>query len=252
MRSGTASRIEVFEYPASAKPLPVLWDELVEVGARSAHGTIDGAPECAGSDTPSAESSTVAAAESAMQSFEAGREQGIREGRATEVQVQRELLREAKQQGAQQAAHLANQFAVERDRFLQTVEHEVVKLALAIAARILRREAQTDPLFLLGAVRVALGQLAQTLQVRLRVPASEASLWAETLAHLPNLKVKPTVVPDEFMDAGDCVIETDLGSVDLGLPAQLHQMECSLFEESPAKEGEICVGSEANRGEVQV
>jgi len=36
------------------------------------------------------------------------------------------------------------------------VEHEVVKLALAVAARILRREAQMDPLLLTGAVRVAL------------------------------------------------------------------------------------------------
>lgn len=251
MRSRTASRIEVFDYPASAKPLPVLWDELVEVGLESPESKIDGTAGCTGSDTSSAESSTVATAEQARRSFEAGREQGIREGRATEAQAQHEFLREAKNQGAQQAAHLANQFAVERDRFLHTVEHEVVKLALAIAARILRREAQTDPLFLLGAVRVALGQLAQTLQVRLRVPASEASLWAETLAHLPNLKVKPTVVPDEFMDAGDCVIETDLGSVDLGLPAQLHQMECSLFDGSPAKERENCVGSEANRREAE-
>ncbi len=35
-----------------------------------------------------------------------------------------------------------------------------MKLALAVAARILRREAQMDPLLLTGAVRVALGQLA--------------------------------------------------------------------------------------------
>jgi flagellar assembly protein FliH len=254
VRSGTVSRIEVFDYPASARPLPALWDELVEVGAESAGSNIGGTDGSAGADTPSAESesSTAAAAEKAKRSFEAGREQGIREGRATEAQAQRELLREAESKGAQQAAHLANQFAVERDRFLQTVEQEVVKLALAIAARILRREAQIDPLFLMGAVRVALGQLARTLQVRLRVPASEASLWVETLEHLPNLKVRPSVTPDESMQAGDCAIETDMGSVDLGLPAQLHQIEYSLFEESPAKERAICAGSEANRQEGQV
>ena len=49
----------------------------------------------------------------------------------------------------------------ERDRYLHAVEHEVVKLALAVAARILRREAQMDPLLLTGAVRVALGQLSR-------------------------------------------------------------------------------------------
>jgi flagellar assembly protein FliH len=255
VRSRTASRIEVFEYPASAKALPVLWDELVEVVDESPDGNVDDIDDmagCADAEERSVKSSTAAALEQERRNFEAGREQGIREGRDAEALTQRESLREAEQRGAEQAAHLANQFAVERDRFLQTVEGEVVKLALAIAARILRREAQTDPLFLMGAVRVALGQLARTLQVRLRVPGSEASLWAETLEHLPNLKVKPAVVPDESMHAGDCAIETDMGSVDLGLAAQLHQIEWALFDEAPASEEGILAGLDANRQEVQM
>jgi len=251
VRSRTASRIELFDYPASSKPLPVLWDELVEVGAELRDHNIDDKAGLANPDMRSMESSP-ATAEHAMRSFEAGREKGSREGREAEALAQRELLREAEKKGAEQAAHLANQFAIERDRFLQTVEHEVVKLALAIAARILRREAQTDPLFLVGAVRVALGQLAATLEVRLRVPAMDACLWAETLAHIPNLKVKPAVVPDESMHAGDCAIETGMGSVDLGLPAQLHQIECALLDEAPANEEGIRGGPDANRQEVQV
>ena len=62
---------------------------------------------------------------------------------------------------------------MERDRYFEAVEHEVVKLALAVAARILRREAQMDPLLLTGAVRVALGQLSASTQVRSRVPAAD-------------------------------------------------------------------------------
>ena len=251
MRNGTASRIEVFDYPESAKPLPVLWEDLVEVGDASPDSTIDDRARCTGLDMPS-EEALIAGAEQRGRNFEAGREQGIREGRETEALEQRALLREAERQGADRAADLASQFAVERDRFLQTVEHEVVKLALAIAARILRHEAQTDPLFLVGAVRVALGQLASTLHVRLRVPASDASLWAETLAHIPNLKVKPAVVPDDSMHGGDCAIETEMGSVDLGLPAQLHQMEYALLDEAPVRERGIGVGPDANQQEMQV
>ncbi|MGA7241756.1 MAG: FliH/SctL family protein [Terracidiphilus sp.] len=130
----------------------------------------------------------------------------------------------------EQVVELGNRLAGERDQFLRTIEQEVVRLALAIAARILRREAQTDPLFLVGAVRVALGQLAATMQVRLRVPAEESVLWAKTLAHIPNLKVKPTVVPDDCMRPGDCAIETEMGSVDLSLGAQLHQVETALTD----------------------
>ena len=81
----------------------------------------------------------------------------------------------------------------------------------------------------MGAVRVALDSL-------LDAPGAAAGsgfgadLWAETFEHLPNLKIKPAVVPDESMHAGDCAIETDMGSVDLGLPAQLHQIEWALFD----------------------
>ncbi len=68
-----------------------------------------------------------------------------------------------------------------------------MKLALAVAARILRREAQMDPLLLTGAVRVALGQLAASSEVRLLVPPAKLDLWTETIALVPNLALKPVV-----------------------------------------------------------
>ena len=118
----------------------------------------------------------------------------------------------------------------ERDRFLHAVEQEVVKLALAVAARILRREAQMDPLLLTGAVRVALGQLAGSSEVRLRVPAAEADLWKETIALVPNLAMKPVVVAGEGMRLGDCVIESKVGTVDLGVRSQLGEIERGFFD----------------------
>ena len=87
-----------------------------------------------------------------------------------------------------------------------------------------------DPLLLTGAVRVALGQLAATSEVRLRVPAKEADLWTETMALLPNLAVKPLVVADEGMRLGDCVIESKVGTVDLGVRAQLSEIERGFFD----------------------
>ncbi len=110
----------------------------------------------------------------------------------------------------------------------------MVKLALAVAARILRREAQMDPLLLTGAVRVALGQLGGSSEVRLRVPAAELELWTEAIALLPNLAVKPTVVAGEGMRLGECMIETKLGTVDLGIRAQLGEIERGFFDRAGA------------------
>jgi flagellar assembly protein FliH len=87
-----------------------------------------------------------------------------------------------------------------------------------------------DPLLLTGAVRVALGQLSGSTQVRLRVPPGELDLWTETIALLPNLAVQPAVLAGTGMRLGDCVIETDLGSVDLGIRSQLGEIERGFFD----------------------
>ena len=122
------------------------------------------------------------------------------------------------------------EFTASRDHYFARVEREVVELALAIAARILQREAQVDPLLLAGAVRVALGQLAETTTVELRVPAADEEMWTETLRLMPNLPVMPTVVADREMAKGECRLTTELGRVDLGVRAQLKEIERGFFD----------------------
>ena len=173
-------------------------------------------------------------AEESRKSFETGRERGHQEGRQAERAAQAPVVKAAEEHRKRQGAQLLESFAQERDRYLLSVEHEVVKLALAIAARILRREAQMDPLLLTGAVRVALGQLSSATEVRLTVPPDDLPLWADAIAHLPNLPLKPLVIPGEGMCLGECVLETSLGSVDLGLRAQLSEIERGFFDRAGA------------------
>lgn len=164
----------------------------------------------------------------AAQSFAAGRERGVEEGRAAESRQHGDRLRG-------ELAGLAQTFAEARERYLQNVEAEVVKLALAIAERILRREAQMDPLLLTGAVRVALGQLGASTKVRLRVPAAQHALWTEAMALLPGIAKPPQVIADEALALGECVVETELGMADLGLRAQLAEIERGSFDAAPQK-----------------
>jgi flagellar assembly protein FliH len=107
-----------------------------------------------------------------------------------------------------------------------------------------------DPLLLTGAVRVALGQLSTSTQVRLKVPADELELWAETMAHIPNLTVKPVVIAGEGMRLGDCVMETELGSVDLGVRAQLGEIERGFFD--CARRNPVSQAEEANSAAEEV
>jgi flagellar assembly protein FliH len=228
-RKAAYGRIQVFEYHAGpdAPLLPEWngWGDDEDSSANSSSHARGGVVE-----TGLRAEFDQRLAEETRRSFEAGRERGRQEGRQAEHDAQAVSQSAAGQERARQATELIASVTLERDRFLQTVEHEVVKLALAVAARILRREAQMDPLLLTGAVRVALGQLSGSTQVKLRVPPAELELWTDAIALVPNLAVKPAVIAGEGMRLGDCVIETEMGSVDLGIRSQLGEIERGFFD----------------------
>jgi flagellar assembly protein FliH len=157
---------------------------------------------------------------------EAVRSEALRAGRVAAESERAALLGACADAWTQAVAG----FTAARDGYFAKVEREVVELALAIAARIVQREVGLDPLLLAGAVRVALGQLGESTSVQLRVPAASQSLWAEMLRLMPNLPVHPDLVAESEMKDGECVIETQLGRVDLGVRAQLKEIERGFFD----------------------
>ena len=220
--------VEALVYPVYPGPLKSAW-----LGMEADKALFLG-PDFADSPDEQAKDADVQfeerIAEESQRSFESGRERGRAEGIQAERDAQVAMKCTAEKQHAEQIAALIQKFDQAREQYLLTVEHEVVELALAIAARVLRREAQMDSLLLTGAVRVALGQLASTAKVRLHVPATECDMWMEAIEHLPNLALRPAVSPGDGMRTGDCVIETELGSVDLGIPSQLGEIERGFFD----------------------
>ncbi len=244
-RSGAAGRkdgrVQAFECAAfeyASSPVPAsepVWEAWGPTAVKEK--TPEAAPQPVPPDTARAVREAELRAEherrladETRRSYEAGRESGREEGRQGERGAQVAAQAEAEKVRLRQAADLVENFRQERERFLEAAEHEVVELALAVAARILRREAQMDPLLLTGAVRVALGQLAGSTEVRLRVPPAEFDLWTEAMALVPNLAVKPTVLAGEGMRLGDCVVETKMGCVDLGIRAQMAEIERGFFD----------------------
>jgi flagellar assembly protein FliH len=224
-------QIDVFHYPIE-RGVPelssfALWAPSLpsDDGARSAANQQETAVEA-----QSAVDLEERIANEARRAFEAGHQKGMHDGRQRERDEQAVALKSAEQRRMQQASELITNFAQARANYLTAIEEQVVKLALAVAARILRREAQMDPLLLTGAVRVALGQLATSTEVVLKVPPKELELWKETMVHLPGKIQKPSVIAGEGMRLGDCGLETAVGSVDLGLRAQLAEIDQGFFD----------------------
>jgi len=238
-QTGAGNGVKSFEYPLSpgAAPRPA-WDGWAEVPGTAAAGKADrGQAPASGQIDAQIDAQIEAWIENreTREAFEAGRERGRQEGLEREREAQDAARRGEEERNRQQIAKLIADLSADRERFFQAVEPEVVKLALAVAARILRREAQMDPLLLMGAVRVALGQLSGTTEVTLRVPAGQYNLWAEALALAPNLPAKPKIVAIEGMRLGECAIESQTGTADLGIRSQLGEIERGFFDTAGAK-----------------
>lgn len=117
------------------------------------------------------------------------------------------------------------QFAEQRESYFERVESEVVQLALSIARKVLHREAQIDPLLLTGIVRVALDSLNEGTHVRLRTNPQEVLLWRDHFSNTSGVASVPEILGDASLEAGRCVLETDLGSTTISLETQLKEIE---------------------------
>ncbi len=235
-------RIQLFQYPATpGAPGAACWHGWMEES--DPRSEKEQKPAGSGSESGDPVHFEQRHAEETRRSFESGREHGRQEGRQAEREVYAAELQAIEERRARQAAEILENFGKASDQYLEAVEQEVVRLALAIAARILRREAQMDPLLLTGAVRVALGQLSGLTEVRLQVPAAELELWGTAIALIPNLALKPTVTAGDDMRLGDCRIETVLGSVDLGVRSQLGEIERGFFDRCPGSKIKVTEGA---------
>jgi len=120
-------------------------------------------------------------------------------------------------------------FRKEREEYFSRIETEVVQLALAIARKILHRESQIDPLLLTGLVHVALEKLDAGTRVRLRANPTDVHFWNEYFAQSGS-PGGPELIGDPALKAGECTLETEVGSTQISLDTQLKEIEQGFFD----------------------
>lgn len=120
-------------------------------------------------------------------------------------------------------------FETQRDDYYARVEAEIVQLALAIAAKILHREAQVDPMLVATLVRMAIEKMREGSSVTVRVGSGGAVRWKQYFSTQPNI-ARVEVAEDASLSDQDCVLETELGSANFGLDTQLKEVEQGFFD----------------------
>jgi flagellar assembly protein FliH len=126
--------------------------------------------------------------------------------------------------------------AAERRIYFQQVEGEVVRLALSIARKVLHRESQLDPLLLAGMVHVALQRIESSTKTTMRVHPQQVSEFRSYFAHHMETQDTPEVLEDATVAKECCVLQTTLGTTEIGINAQLKEIEqglCDLLASRP-------------------
>jgi len=131
---------------------------------------------------------------------------------ATRLEVERERVQ-----------LVCSEFAMDRQRYFAAAESQVVKLAIAIARRVLAREVNADEMHLAAIVRAALARVHDGSASTLRVRVGEQAQWEALFAGGRDGAV--TVLGDAHLEAGECLLETDIGNVELGVQVQLAEIE---------------------------
>ncbi len=121
----------------------------------------------------------------------------------------------------------------QREGFIASAEPELVRLAMAIAERIVHTEVSNTRQVVVENVRAALTRLVSREVVTLRVnPADhetirqyrEAIVAASDVGHL-------RVVEDQRVDRGGVLVETDAGTIDAKISTQLREAKRAILSE---------------------
>jgi flagellar assembly protein FliH len=158
-----------------------------------------------------------------------GLQQGEQQGRSAARSEGEARINAQVAQERERVVEALKQFHGVRERYFVEVEQEVVKLSLAIAARVLHREAQVDPLLLAGVVRVALEKMADRSSVVLRVAGADVAAW-EGVFRAIEASERPRVLEDPRLERGACELESRMGTVELGVSVQLEEIEKGFFD----------------------
>jgi flagellar assembly protein FliH len=148
------------------------------------------------------------------------RQTGFREGEAAGHAKAQATLDAAVQRLARAAAELAGYRAAYR----RESEQELVKLSLAIARKVLKREVTVDPSSLQGIVKAALETLNAGEVYRIRLATPDAAALDRHLQAM-GLPQAIEVIADPALERGAVLFETARGLVDAGVQTQIAEIE---------------------------
>ena len=192
---------------------PIVWRQA---GTSAGHYAPTETPRKLYSDPGSEE--TRQTSEEGEQRVREAHQRGFREGEAAATHKMAEQMRIK----VEELGRSIEQLALHRAKIQREAEPELVRLALAIARRIMRRELTVDPDSLLGLLKAGLEKIESAEAHRVRVNPEHA-LMVEALLEGSARPIEVTSEPG--LPVGAVIFETSRGFIDVGLETQLKEIE---------------------------
>jgi flagellar assembly protein FliH len=132
------------------------------------------------------------------------------------------------QNTAERLAQSVKQLSEQRPRLCKEAEADLLRLAMAIAQRVLHRQLTIDPTALEALTKVTLDRLGRQEQIRVRVSSSLADAVRTLLGRLSSRPIEVTA--DANLEAGSLIFETNRGQLDASIHSQLDEIERGLID----------------------
>lgn len=194
----------------------IVWPGTGESGPHS--GPSQGGPrELGGAD------------EAIEQAREAGYRAGLAAGREEAQAGARAEAQAQLQPLLERVARACQELAALRPRLREQAEADLVRLAVAIARRVVRRELTIDPQAIRGLIQAALNELAVREVSRVRVHPEFAQMVRSLLGEAGRENAIE-VLADPAMERGGVLFETAHGNLDASVETQLAEIERGLTD----------------------
>jgi len=197
-------------------------DELIRLAEQKCAKIIEGAKAEAGQaiEDEKKKASEAGYKDGAQKGYKAGLEAGKQDS----AEKSMEIIEEAKE--VLKAAHM------ESRSYIEKAEKEIIELSVKIAESIIKKELQLDDSIIVGVAKAALAEVRNRVQIIIRAGKKETMVLQDNLEELKELCPNGvfTILRDENVSSGACIIETDIHVIDASVDRQLENVKRVLTE----------------------
>jgi flagellar assembly protein FliH len=121
-----------------------------------------------------------------------------------------------------------------KPRLYAQAEHDVVKLALEVAKKVVHRAVQVDPEIVQTLIRVALSHVAVKSPVTVHLNHADYGFVLEqrkSLMQTGESDREIVLVADKSVERGGCLIETECGDIDARIEEEFREVERAFFSD---------------------